>query len=582
MNIRPVLCFFVPLAIAGSALPIIADALVVTSPGTGSSIIAAGDDYATQVMGDAWDMNNAQDIDTDESVNLASQTYSGGYFSATDTSAVNACGASFVPLEAGFGSHTVTITRGPKFPIDTSKYRYFTMKIKQSGGAAAQTDRVIFYQDGDSTINGTYGSSTFGSVTPNQWNFQTWDFFNDVFTTNPYMAWTSLPHVEGLQVPICNSGSPNLQIDWIRLTAAPTAAQKFNVTWSDTTSSSYTITAIDSDGARFTLASGVTGTAYDADFSRLAPGNYHVEVMRTGATATSAGVVHINTPPQTTITSPSERGEQSQSYALTSFGYQWGPMASKDFKSVIDFKNVVYNNPVGSFYGRPTSGDPQLIMNTTGHTIDANLYRSFCFTQEVFGPFDVGQGSVVRVFWGVTQATVAITTDIVIGSGLREYCIPDLADAANVPLVSGPAWAGTLGFLRFDPDEFTPPANCNSTPEVCRDVRIDSIILSPFAKAAPAYTLHWSVADADYASGGSINIYLDPDKTFRNGNEILIATVPYTAGSYNFTAGAAIPNGTYNVALVVDDGVNAVTTYAGGKLITVSGNDEIFGNGFDP
>ena len=68
----------------------------------------------------------------------------------------------------------------------------------------------------------------------------------------------------------------------------------------------------------------------------------------------------------------------------------------------------------------------------------------------------------------------------------------------------------------------------------------------------------------------------------RNGNEILIATVPYTAGSYNFTAGAAIPNGTYNVALVVDDGVNAVTTYAGGKLITVSGNDEIFGNGFDP
>jgi len=580
MNIRVAVCFL-PFAMVAIGLPSIADALVVTSPGAGSSTIAAGDDYATQVMGDAWDMQNAQDIDTDESVNLASQTYSGGYFSATDTSALNTCGASFVPLEAGFGAHTVTITRGPKFPIDTSKYRYFTMKIKQSGGSQAQTDRVIFYQDGDSTINGTYGSSTFGSVSPGQWNFQTWDFFNDVFTSNPYMAWTSLPHVEGLQVFICNSGSPNLQIDWIRLTAAPTAAQKFNVTWSDTTSGSYTITAIDSDNARFTLGSGISGTSYSADFSRLAPGDYHVEVSRTGAIASSTGVVHINTPPQIGITSPSERGEQSLSYALTSFGYQWGPMAAKDFKTVTNFTNVSYTNPVGSFSARPTNGDPQLVMNTTGHTIDASLYRSFCFTQEVFGPFDVGAGSVARVFWGVTQANVAITTDIVVGSGLREYCIPDLADTANVPLVSGPPWAGSLGFLRFDPDEFTPPPGCN-TPQTCHDVRIDSIVLSPFAKAAPSYTLHWSVADTDYAGGGSIKIYLDPDKTFGNGNEISIATVPYTVGSYNLTAGATIPNGTYNVVLVADDGINSVATYAGGKLITVSGNDEIFGNGFEP
>jgi hypothetical protein len=353
------------------------------------------------------------------------------------------------------------------------------------------------------------------------------------------------------------------------------------VTWSDTTSGSYTITAIDSDNARFTLGSGISGTSYSADFSRLAPGDYHVEVSRTGAIASSTGVVHINTPPQIGITSPSERGEQSLSYALTSFGYQWGPMAAKDFKTVTNFTNVSYTNPVGSFSARPTNGDPQLVMNTTGHTIDASLYRSFCFTQEVFGPFDVGAGSVARVFWGVTQANVAITTDIVVGSGLREYCIPDLADTANVPLVSGPPWAGSLGFLRFDPDEFTPPPGCN-TPQTCHDVRIDSIVLSPFAKAAPSYTLHWSVADTDYAGGGSIKIYLDPDKTFGNGNEISIATVPYTVGSYNLTAGATIPNGTYNVVLVADDGINSVATYAGGKLITVSGNDEIFGNGFEP
>ena len=58
--------------------------------------------------------------------------------------------------------------------------------------------------------------------------------------------------------------------------------------------------------------------------------------------------------------------------------------------------------------------------------------------------------------------------------------------------------------------------------------------------------------------------------------------MPYTAGSYNFTAGASIPNGTYNVVLAANDGTNTVATYASGKLITNSGNDEIFSDDFEP
>src|SRR3954468_8730116 len=105
MRIRAVSYFTFIFALLTACLPGIASsALVVTSPGAGSSAIAAGDDYATQVIGDAWDMNNADDIDADESVNLASQTYASGYFTATDTSTSGACGANFVPLEAGYGT----------------------------------------------------------------------------------------------------------------------------------------------------------------------------------------------------------------------------------------------------------------------------------------------------------------------------------------------------------------------------------------------------------------------------------------------------------------------------------------------
>src|SRR4051812_19551980 len=104
-------------------------ALTVTSPGAGSSTIAAGNDFATQVIGDAWDMKNAQDIDTDESASLNSQTFSGGVFSATDPEAVGGCALAFFPMFMGYGTQTVAVARGQKFAIDTSVYRYFTMKI---------------------------------------------------------------------------------------------------------------------------------------------------------------------------------------------------------------------------------------------------------------------------------------------------------------------------------------------------------------------------------------------------------------------------------------------------------------------
>jgi len=250
---------------------------------------------------------------------------------------------------------------------------------------------------------------------------------------------------------------------------------------------------------------------------------------------------------------------------------------------VVDFKNVSYSNPAGSFSGRPTNNDPEFIMQTTGHTIDASYYRSACFTLEVFGTRSVGSGGIARLFWGVTSSSVSTTTDIILNSGLVEYCLPDLADASAVPLIAGSPqpWAGNLGYFRMDPDEYTPPNGC-STPQTCHDVRLDSIILAPFAEAVPAYTIQWNIADPDYSgSGGSITILLDPDRTFGNGNDTPIATLPFAtgAGQYDFVDIDSAPDGTYHVIVLADDGRNAVAQYGGGPLIIH--NDVIFRDGFD-
>ncbi len=494
--------------------------------------------------------------------------------------AASGCNTGFFPLFMGYGTETVATARGPQYPIDTSIYRYLTMKLMATGGSVPQQNQVLYFQDGDSKKPGvgTLGGANQKPITPNQWTILTWDLYTE--TSN--LPWTSLPHIEGLEIIPCNGGSPTIQYDWIRLTAPAASGESFDVTWSDTGSSTtYTITAIDGDGARYQFPTTGSGTSYSADFSLLAPGDYHVEVKRSdGTTATSIGVVHVNIPPQVNITAPSVRGEQTKSYAIAQQGGQWGPMSAADFKATVNFKNVVYTNPVGSFSGRPLNNDPEFIMKTAGHPIDASLYRSACFTQQVSGTRSIGGGSVARFFWGPSSTSVSTTTDIVLGNGLVEYCLPDLADVLAVPLVSGSPqpWAGNIGYFRMDPDELTPAGGCN-TPDTCFDVRLDSIILAPFATADPVYTIHLTIADADYANGGSIQIFLDPDKTFDNGNEIGIATVPYTIGSYNLVADKSIPNGTYYLVLLADDGKNAVAQYAGGKIV-MNNADIIFRNGF--
>jgi hypothetical protein len=556
-----------------------ADALTVTSPASGSSTVAAGNDFATQIVGDAWDMSNPQDIDTDESSNLATQTFSGGLFTATSSNC--SAGVSFYPQFTGDGSDIVAIERGPRFPIDTSVYRYFTIKFKTS---TAQDDRVLFLENGDSYATGTYGSGIFQVSSANQWIIQTWDLYTDTYgSAQGYMPWTSFPQVQGIRFDPCNSGSATIQVDWIRLTAPSSTGQSYTVTWSDTVSSTYTIAAVDSDGAIYQFATGVSGTSYSADFSRLAPGDYHVAVTRASpaTTATSSGVVHVNAPPQIAITAPTMRGEQSLSYAVQEQGTQWGPMSAADFNPSPppNFKNVSYTG--GVFTGRPTSGDPNFIMNTTGHPIDADYYRSLCFTMSIAGTRNFADGWIARIFWAQNLSNITTTKDIIVNTGTTEYCLADLADTSQVPLAppSTQTWAGNLIYFRMDPDELTPPNGC-STAATCHDITLNSVILAPFASADPGYTFQWTMT-TDKPSV-QLTLALDSDETPNNGNETVIYNQSVANGNgtfaWNGAGGPAV--GTYHLLATVSDAVNSVSRYSTGPIV-VTVTDDIFRNGFE-
>jgi hypothetical protein len=566
---------------AAMAIPQAALALNVTQPSTGTQIVVAGNDYATRQFSDPWDMNNAADVVTADSGGVASQAFSGGIFSFVTTNA----DAGFNVLGPGL-PNTINLSRGASRPVVTSLYRYVTMKVRMSAASgpaltAAQPAQVLFLRDGGSYNDGTFGFSNFIYVDPNQWHVVTFDMVGGIHPSSPHL-WTEYPQISGVRIDPNAAANVRVEVDWVRLTAPAAASQKFNVNWNDTQSGNYTIEAIDAGGTLATLATGITGTSFQADLSKLPPGDWRIRVSRSGASADSPGLIHINAPPLIDVAAPNARGNQADNYAANDLGNAWGPMDSGDVLGTGGLTNIRYDNPPGTFYARPTNGDSGLTLSTTSKAIDTSYYRSLCVTMQVFGPRDVGLGSVARVFWGTTIPTVSTSKDLIVEEGVNEYCIEDLA---AIPLEPGSPlpWSGQLSYFRLDPHEFAPTAACNTapTPESCREVRIQSIVLSPFARTNPGYVIRWNLEDADTPTV-SVAVALDPDRNPDNGNEIALGGVSATNGPGEFGfVSTAIPAGKYYVRLVAHDGVDGVSRHSSGPIVVGPPPDRIFRAGFN-
>ncbi|UXI69215.1 hypothetical protein [Tahibacter amnicola] len=557
-----------------------ASALNVTQPDGVNDLVAAGDDFATQVLGDAWDMSHVGDLSTYDSGGLQSQLFNSGIYSAVTT---NADPGTYIHHPGTDG--TVNLSRGKRHPIATGVYRYATLKIRMTANSGPplsglQPLQYFFLENDGSFLAGTIGFSNFFHISPNAWTILSVDMATQVHPASTY-TWTGFPTVGGLRLDPTVNTNVKVEIDWIRMTSAPTSGQRYTVMWSDTVSGSYTVTAIDGDNARHILGTGVSGTSYSADLSVLAPGDYRIEVSRNGATSLSPGTVHINAPPAITITAPTARGEQTRNYAQVELGNPWGPMDAADVLLTGSLTNISYTNPTGTFYGRPTSGDPGIVLQTTGHPVNADYYKSACFTLDVLGPSPSAPNSLVRLFWGNSTANMSISKDIFLSAGMTEYCIEDMSVIPVEPGAPMP-WAGSFVYFRLDPHEYPVSNECISSPSPanCHDVRIESIVLSPWALAGPSYNITWNASDADNAST-SLTIFLDTDRVYANGGEIAIATPAGTlgAGQHMFTTNGSIPNGRYYVGFVITDGANPVVQYSTGPVL-LQFTDLIFRNGF--
>ena len=137
--------------------------ITVTAPSANETIRAA-DDYATQAFQDPWDMNQWTDLGwftfgVDQPLaNLSNISFTNGIFSATTNGTGNFWLLDpFVPGSAPIGKI------GSLFPIDSTKYRRFLIRMNLSGAGLTNpppADQYAYF------IWNLYGSQSTSSAFP--------------------------------------------------------------------------------------------------------------------------------------------------------------------------------------------------------------------------------------------------------------------------------------------------------------------------------------------------------------------------------------------------------------------------------
>jgi len=559
----------------------------VVEPEAGLSRITQGQDFATWGIGNAWDMNEPADIVLTESKDLAEETFSEGVYSFRTLSNDNRFWLVYFGLPNAFRGLEI----GERHPISTSTYRYLSVKVRMrdAQGQPLTSDQPFvarFFRDSNWQSTNEFGITRGRRETFEDWTVIEWDLA-DPGQLRPAsnIQWTDFSEVRGLRINPTNNPDVRVEIDWVRLSAGPSASTSGTVAWEDDAGSGpYDVFVTDGDFV-LTLASNLPGDSAEVDLTALPPGDYMAGVTDGSEIALSPGSFTVNDAPVLHLTTPDRKGDQARGYGIEQAGNGWNSIDAGDISTTPDLTDVRFDDPPGSLSARPTSSDPRILFDTP-LAIDTSVYRMLCYVFEVRGQRDIGLGSVARILWGNNLPTLATSDDIVVNDGLNEYCVGDLADMPT----EDPAddWSGMVNFIRFDPHEFPVSSECSATPtpENCRDIRLDSFILAPFHRAEGGITLEWDSTDAD--DDALISLYYDDDLTPFNGNENIIvenlAQSDASGGSF-FWNTTTVPEGVYNILSVITDGRNTTERYGSGPVEVVPGDvvvEFIFSDGFEP
>lgn len=568
MRTRPL-----PIVVAGVALLLAAgeagaQSLTITSP-TANTRLAAGPDYATDVLGDPWDMSNPEDISIDPQ-ELSGWTNFGFKAGGDVGGTVTGNPASIAFLRPGrFGSLNPG-RNGLRYPIDSVTFRKLSLKLKS---AANEQLRIYWYHRPWEHPSGM-GIGVRFSDPPTTAGYQLVEM-DLAPAPGEQEPWTASA-VRGFRIDP-NSQTSNYEVlfDWIRLTVPDDhpAAVRHVITWSGG-SGPAAIDVVDSRNAVLRIASGIAGASYTWFYGGLPPGRYTLRISR-GSTVGSTPF-SINAPPIAHVIDPDETG--GEDFASTVLGNPWDMNDAADVRtspydhlSVKQFVGGVFHGvsdavPV-AWAGTVPVGDPIAYVLSGNGLVDPNRYRYLTIRMRVDDPYDLGLGSVGRVMWGSrTQPfDVSVSGPFMTWPGWNTYTF-DLGSLSTAPgggiETGGPraeAWtAAAIKHLRVDPHEFAQ----------FRGFDIDAVKLAAIDEARGSFVIRWTGTDPD-GDPAVVNLYYDTNTNPVDG-KTLIGTTALATGQRSWTT-SGVPAGRYWIYAEVSDGLNATGRYSTGMVEVLSG-----------
>jgi hypothetical protein len=360
--------------------------------------IPEGNDFATKVLRDPWDMSEFSDISTylnssGQDIALENISVQNGIFSATAT---RSSGAQFTSLFPGYNTAMLVGKVGELYPIESSTYKclYIASKIESGSQTNPTThDAVGVLWFADEKLNG----GTWGGVQNIDMNpTTTWKLRKINLTENAYgTKWTDQTQWKGLRIdPTIYKTS--FAVDWVRLTDCNPVYYDLSGLNGNTSYHLYLI----NNGREILINSFSTSanqTTYSVDFDGVAAGTYTYRV-KDGTTTTIEGNVTVNQTPIINFTRPSTTS--GDDYA-TKAGNPW------DFESLNDvtkFNDITYSFENGLLNMTTTESyrDAFLELNSPTTIPSAVDYRYLTFRMLTDGPWqNVPEGMIARWVWKV-------------------------------------------------------------------------------------------------------------------------------------------------------------------------------------
>ncbi len=550
-------------ALVTSAVPAIGQSIQAPIP---NQVFPAGPDYATDVLHDPWDYNNIEDIGhhPDDYTGWAQSNsartsgpgifLSGGRFVAT-----NATGDPKVGLLYA-GGVPDTGRSGLRYPVSTSLYRKLSFRMKATNAGTSVVDVLWSF--------GAYGSAT-GSARSPQTASDGDRIYQIDLVNNPAAggAYTSQSTVSGFRLDPVSAASPaQVEIDWVRLTAADNSANAALMDVLTTGCGSRSVAVFD----------GVTTTAVQTNaqnrfnYGIFPPGSYQLLVSCNGSPLAPVPFT-INDPPQVAVLQPSDRS--GADYATVVRGNPWnmddigdlatagnldqgGFVAAPGGGLMLQGRNVFDPNP-------SVTGDPTLFWlygEGGSRPIASTRYRYLTFTTQLHHAFDLGLGSVARIYWGSAPhfgGAATGTDDILVWPGRNTYTL----DLATLTLGNGLedcsggfcSWTqGSKRFFRFDPHEF-------GDRQVVFD--LDNVTLTAPSEVVQGqvFPIQWVTAGA---GAGSINLYYDTDRNPASGRQGIASGIGIAQTSYGWNVGGLAP-GDYYIYVEVNEPTHTGTDVRG-------------------